>query len=81
MTEVCKYLGKMGYEITYVPVDRYGTVNPEDVENAIRSETALITIMHANNEVGTIQPVKEIACIAKKNKIAFHTDAAQSVGK
>ena len=81
VTEVCKYLSGLGYEISYVPVDRYGRVKTEDVENAIRKDTALITIMHANNEVGTIQPVKEIARIAKKTKITFHTDAAQSVGK
>ena len=59
----------------------YGKVNPKDVENAIRSDTVLITIMHANNEVGTIQPIKEIAAIAKQNNVIFHTDAAQSVGK
>jgi cysteine desulfurase len=81
VTEVCKYLGGLGYEITHVPVDRYGKVNPGDVENAIRTDTALISIMHGNNEVGTIQPVREIAGIAKKNNITFHTDASQSVGK
>lgn len=81
VTEVCRYLSGKGYEITYVPVDGHGRVAPADVENAIRKDTALITIMHANNEVGTIQPVNEIARIAKKNKITFHTDAAQSVGK
>ncbi|NJN25762.1 MAG: cysteine desulfurase [Cyclobacteriaceae bacterium] len=81
VTEVCKYLGKQGFEITYVPVDRYGRVKPADVEKAIRPDTALISIMHANNEVGTIQPVKEIAAIAGKHKIAFHTDASQSTGK
>lgn len=79
--EVCKYLTKLGYEITYVPVDTFGKINPADVEKAIRPDTALITIMHANNEVGTIQPISEIATIAKKNQIAFHTDAAQSLGK
>jgi cysteine desulfurase len=81
VTEVCKYLGGLGYEITYVPVDRYGRVKPEDVENAIRPDTALISIMHGNNEVGTIQPVREIAGIARKNEITFHTDASQSTGK
>ena len=81
VTEVCKYLTTLGYEITYLPVDNFGRVNPADVERAIRSETALITIMHANNEVGTIQPISEIASIAKKNNITFHTDASQSVGK
>lgn len=81
VTEVCKYLTTVGYEITYLPVDNFGRVNPEDVEKAIRPDTALITIMHANNEVGTIQPISEIATIARKNQIAFHTDAAQSLGK
>jgi len=81
VTEVCKYLNSLGYEITYLSVDTNGKVNPKDVENAIRPDTALITIMHANNEVGTIQPIEEIGKIARKHNIAFHTDAAQSVGK
>ena len=81
VTEVCRYLNSLGYEITYLPVDTYGKVNPKDVENAVRPDTLLITIMHANNEVGTIQPIKEIAAIAKRNNVLFHTDAAQSVGK
>jgi len=81
VTEVCKYLTTLGYEITYLPVDSFGRVNPVDVEKAIRPDTALITIMHANNEVGTIQPISEIAAIARKNNITFHTDASQSVGK
>lgn len=79
--EVCKYLEKQGYEITWLPVDSYGKVNPDDVEKAIRPQTVLITIMHANNETGTIQPLKEIGEIAKKYSVLFHTDAAQSVGK
>lgn len=81
VTEVCRYLNSQGYEITYIPVDMHGKVNPKDVENAVRPNTVLITIMHANNEVGTIQPIQEIASIARKNKIMFHSDAAQSVGK
>ncbi len=81
ITEVCKYLSLLGWDITYLPVDNHGTVNPKDVESAIRKDTVLITIMHANNEVGTIQPIHEIGAIAKENKIVFHTDAAQSVGK
>lgn len=81
VAEVCKYLSTKGYKITYLPVDKFGTVNPKDVENAIRPDTALITIMHANNEVGTIQPIREIAAIARKHIITFHTDASQSVGK
>jgi cysteine desulfurase len=81
VTEVCRYLNSLGYEITWLPVDTFGTVNPRDVENAVRPDTVLITIMHANNEVGTIQPIKEIAAIAHQKNIVFHTDAAQSVGK
>lgn len=81
VTEVCNYLEKQGYEMTRLPVDSFGKVNPADVEKAIRPDTVLITIMHANNEVGTIQPVKEIGEIAKKHGVIFHTDAAQSVGK
>lgn len=79
--EVCKYLASLGWEITYLPVDRLGAVNPADVENAIRKDTVLITIMHANNEVGTIQPIEKIGAIAQEHKILFHTDAAQSLGK
>jgi cysteine desulfurase len=71
----------LGWEITYLPVDRFGKVNASDVENAIRPDTVLITIMHANNEIGTIQPLEEIGAIAGKYHIPFHTDAAQSVGK
>ncbi len=81
VTEVCKYLSKQEFEITYLPVDAYGAVQINDVKNAVRPDTVLITIMHANNEVGTIQPIKEIASIAKAGNISFHTDAAQSVGK
>lgn len=81
VTEVCKHLNSLGYEITYLPVDTNGKINPKDVENAIRKDTILITIMHANNEVGTIQPIIEIGKIAQKHNVAFHTDAAQSVGK
>ena len=81
VTEVCKYLSSVGFDITYLPVDRFGRVDPKDVESAIRKDTVLITIMHANNEVGTIQPIQEIGAIARKNSIVFHTDASQSVGK
>lgn len=79
--EVCKHLELHGFEVTYLPVDTKGRINPHDVEKAIRPDTILITIMHANNEVGTIQPISEIAAIAKEKNILFHTDAAQSVGK
>ncbi len=81
VTEVCSYLEKQGYEITRLSVNAFGKVNPEDVEKATRPDTVLITIMHANNEVGTIQPLKAIGEIAKKHRVLFHTDAAQSVGK
>jgi len=81
VVEVCKYLKSEGFEITYVPVDEYGMVNPDDVERAITPQTILITIMHANNEVGTIQPIRQIADIAHAHDIIMHTDAAQSTGK
>jgi len=81
VNEVCKYLESQGFEITYLPVDFNGRINPEDVEYAIRPETILVTIMHANNEVGAIQPVSEITVITKRKHILFHSDAAQSVGK
>lgn len=77
----CKYLEKIGYEVTYLPVDKYGMVNPKDVENAITDKTILVTIMHSNNEVGTIQPIEEISHICRKNNVLLHTDASQSVGK
>ena len=78
---VCEYLEKKhGFEITYIGVDEKGTVDLEKLKNAIKDETILITIMHANNEIGTIQPIKEISEIAKEHKIAFHTDAVQTTG-
>ncbi len=79
--EVCKYLATQGYSITYIPVDKNGRIQPQDVEKAIQPDTALISIMHANNETGTIQPISEVAGIAHRHGIVFHTDAAQSVGK
>jgi cysteine desulfurase len=79
--EVCRRLEKYGCTITYVPVDEFGMVRPQDVEAAITGDTILITIMHANNEVGTIQPIRDIAEIARSRGIIMHTDAAQSVGK
>ena len=77
----CEHLEKLGFEVTYIPVDKYGMVNPDDVRSAIREDTILITIMHANNEIGTIEPVNEIGRIAKDRGIYFHTDAVQSAGK
>jgi cysteine desulfurase len=79
--EVCNFLKTTGYEITYLPVDEFGRVQLEDLKTAIKKETVLISIMHANNEVGSVQPIEEISKLAKKHDIIFHTDAAQSVGK
>lgn len=76
----CKYLEKYGFEITYLPVNEKGIVSLNDLKKAIRKETILISIMYANNEIGTIQPIKEIGEIAKENNIYFHTDAVQAVG-
>lgn len=76
----CEFLEKHGFSVTYLDVDEYGTVSPESVESAITDDTVLISVMTANNEIGTIEPVKEIAEIAKKHKIAFHTDAVQAIG-
>ncbi len=77
----CKYLETQGFKVTYMPVDKDGLVNPEDVEKAITPGTILITLMHANNEIGTIQPIGEIGKIAKEKNIPFHTDAVQTTGK
>jgi cysteine desulfurase len=81
VTEVCKFLNASGFDVTYLPVDEFGQVNISDAEKAITPQTILITIMHANNEVGTIQPIAEISKIAREKGIIMHTDAAQSVGK
>lgn len=77
----CKFLEKVGARITYVGVDQFGRVSPEEIEKAITKDTILITVMHSNNETGTLQPIKEIGGIAERYGIAFHTDASQSVGK
>lgn len=79
--EVCIYLQQQGFQVTFLPVDSSGRINPLDVERSIKPETILITIMHANNEVGTIQPIREISEIARRRNILFHTDAAQTIGK
>ena len=75
-----EYLEKHGFEVTYVPVSDKGLIDPEDVRKAIRDDTALVTIMYANNEIGTIQPVDEIAAICHEKGVLFHTDAVQAVG-
>ncbi len=77
----CRFLEKLGGKVTYIGVDRFGRVDPEEIERAITLKTILISVMHANNEVGTIQPIEEISMRAKEHGILFHTDAAQSVGK
>ena len=78
--EPCHFLEKQGFEITRIPVDEYGLVNPVDVQKAIKDSTILISIMHANNEIGTIQPIAEIGKIARGKSIYFHTDAVQTFG-
>jgi cysteine desulfurase len=79
--KTCEFLEKFGFEVTYLPVDEDGLISLDDLKNAIKDSTILITIMHANNEVGTIQPIKEIGEIAREHNIPFHTDAVQSAGK
>lgn len=81
IAEVCRYLESTGFRVTYLPVSGEGLVSPAEVEEVITPLTVLITIMHANNEVGTVQPIREISDIAHRHGILVHTDAAQSVGK
>jgi cysteine desulfurase len=81
VAETCNFLEKFGFEITYLPVYNEGIVKVEDLKKAITDKTILITIMHVNSEIGTIQPIKEIGEIAREKGIVFHTDAVQSVGK
>ncbi len=76
----CQYLEQHGYTVTYVPVDRHGKIDPADVEAAMTDHTAIISIMYANNEVGTIQPIAEIGAIARKHGVPLHTDAVQAAG-
>jgi cysteine desulfurase len=76
----CEYLVKEGFTVTYLPVDQYGLVDPADLEKAITDKTILISIMYANNEIGTIEPIAELGAIARKHKIFFHTDAVQVIG-
>jgi len=79
--ESARWLEKQGFDITYLPVDKYGLVDPAKVEDAIRKDTILVSIMHANNEIGTIEPIEEIGKICRRKGVYFHTDAAQSYGK
>jgi len=81
IVEPCRFLERLGARITWLPVDATGRVNANDLDQAITGDTVLISIMHANNEVGTIQPIEDCAQVARKHGIPFHTDAAQSVGK
>jgi len=76
----CKFLEKSGFEITYLPVDEYGFISLEDLKNAITDKTVLVSIMFANNEIGSIQPIAEIGKICKERKVYFHTDAVQAIG-
>ena len=78
--EPCKFLEKRGFQVTYLPVDEYGLVDPDDLKKAITDKTILISVMHANNEIGTIEPIAEMARIAKERGVCFHTDAVQTVG-
>ncbi len=79
--QTCRFLERIGFEVTYLPVDRYGRVNPEDLEGALRDDTILVSIMMANNEVGTVQPIRELVALAHERGVLFHTDAVQAVGK
>ncbi len=81
ISNVASFLERLGAQVTRVPVDRFGQVDPESVRRAMRANTALVSVMHANNEVGTTQPIREIASIAREHGALMHTDAAQSVGK
>lgn len=76
----CQYMERQGYEVTYIPVSDKGLINPEDIRNAITDKTAIVSIMYANNEIGTIQPIEEIAKVCHEKGIIFHTDAVQAVG-
>jgi cysteine desulfurase len=78
--EACRFLESRGYEVTFVPVDRDGRVNPDDVRAAIRDDTILISVMHANNEIGTVEPIAAIGRLARERGVLMHTDAAQTVG-
>ncbi|HEC78405.1 MAG TPA: cysteine desulfurase NifS [candidate division WOR-3 bacterium] len=78
--EPCHFLEKLGFDITFLPVDKYGMVDPDDVKKAITDKTILVSIMHANNEIGTIEPIKEISAVCRSKGVYLHTDAVQSYG-
>lgn len=78
--EACRFLESRGFEVTYLPVDRYGMVDPDDVRRALRDDTVLVSVMHANNEIGTLEPVAEIGRLARERGVVMHTDATQSAG-
>ena len=80
MLNPLKSLEKSGYVVTYLPVDKYGMVNPDDVKKAITPTTTMVSIMYANGEIGTIEPIKEIGTITKEKGIVFHTDAVAAAG-
>ena len=77
----CAHLERQGFRVTYLPVDRYGTVDLEELEHALASDTTLVSIMHGNNEIGTLQPIREIGRVCKKHGVILHTDCAQTFGK
>ncbi|HEY40271.1 MAG TPA: cysteine desulfurase NifS [Dehalococcoidia bacterium] len=79
--ETCRFLERRGFKVTYLPVDKEGLINPDDVRNTITEKTCLVSIMHANNEIGTIQPIKELAVIARGAGVLIHTDAVQTAGQ
>ena len=79
--ETCRHLEKLGFKVKYLPVDKYGIIDVDELKQSISKDTFLITIMYANNEIGTIEPVEEIGKIAKEHNIVFHTDAVQAIGK
>jgi cysteine desulfurase len=79
--ETCKHLEKQGFKVKYLPVDRYGVVKTKELEQSISKDTFLVTIMYANNEIGTIEPVEEIGKIVREHDVVFHTDAVQAIGK
>ncbi len=76
----CQFLEKEGFEVTYLPVDQFGLVDPSELEKAITEKTILISVMYANNEIGTVEPITELTAIARRNKVYFHTDAVQAIG-